>query len=297
MPCYSPLSAWQTDSGEIVFAERGSIRRELTLPCGQCIGCRLERSRQWAIRCYHEAQTHELNSFVTLTYSDEYLPRGGSLVYYDFQRFMKRLRNSHAGVRFFMCGEYGDLNLRPHYHSCLFNCFFTDRVFHKALPSGFNLYTSAELSELWPFGFSSIGDVSFESAAYIARYVCKKVTGAPAEEHYTRVDTSTGEIHRVEPEFCQMSRKPGIGAAWFSRYHKDAFGTDGRDYVVVRGVKMKPPKYYDNLLKSSEGFLSDYIEFLRTQKAQKSAPDNTPERLAVREEVTRARLRFKARSI
>jgi len=108
--CYHPVSAWQTEDGLVVFHERGRIRRPLTLSCGRCIGCRLNRAQMWSIRCVHEAQMHENSIFVTLTYSDEFLP-GPSLVYLDFQLFMKRLRKQQERpVRFFMCGEYGEEN-------------------------------------------------------------------------------------------------------------------------------------------------------------------------------------------
>lgn len=309
MACFSPLTAWQLDCGQVVFAERGSIRRELTLPCGQCIGCRLERSRQWAVRCVHESQLYDYNSFVTLTYDDSHLPPNSSLVYRDFQLFMKRLRKSTASkVRFYMCGEYGDNLGRPHYHALLFNSFFSDRKFARTLPSGSRLYRSSLLESLWPFGFSSVGDVTFESAAYVARYICKKVTGPAADSHYRRLDPDTGELVRITPEFTRMSLKApkgapkgapgGIGAAWFARYRSDAYAHDGsKDYVVIRGIKMKPPRYYDNLLKQASDFTSDYIEFVRAETARRFAPNNTSERLKVRETVTRARLEFKKRSL
>lgn len=300
MACFHPVSAFQTESGDVVFVERGRIRRPLFLPCGQCVGCRLERSRQWAVRCMHEAQLYEQNVFVTLTYNDDNLPTDLSLNYRHFQLFMKRLRKDFAGrnVRFYMCGEYGEDFQRPHFHACLFNCFFTDRKLHSSLASGSKLYTSERLSELWPYGFSSIGDVTFESAAYIARYVMKKITGPPAKEHYERVNWATGEITEVVPEFNRMSLKPGIGAEWFKRYRADVYGVDGaKDYVIVRGNKVKPPRYYDNLLKAAEDFSSDYVEFLRSQKAKKFGDENSPERLRVREQCTKAALKLKVRSL
>src|SRR6187549_2683574 len=91
MPCYHPFTAYQLDDGRIVFAERGKVKRSVVLPCGHCIGCRLERSRQWAVRCMHEAQLHDVSSFVTLTYDDSHLPYHGSLDYTHFQKFIDRL--------------------------------------------------------------------------------------------------------------------------------------------------------------------------------------------------------------
>lgn len=291
MACYHPLTAWKPDEGgSLIFYPRPR-HREIEIPCGQCIGCRLERSRQWAIRCLHESQMHEHSVFVTLTYNDNNLPYPPSLNYRHFQLFLKRLRKTRAGIRFFMCGEYGDELARPHYHALLFNCFFDDRQFLTTRPIG-TLYRSPTLERLWPFGFSSVGDVTFESAAYVARYCVKKVTGPAAEQHYTRFDPYTGEIYKIEPEFCRMSLRRGIAFNWYQRYSTDVFDHDN---VVIRGKTMKPPRYYDNILKATQGFSSDYIQFLRQQRAQSNAHDNTTERLLTRELYAKASLASKKR--
>lgn len=294
MACFSPLLAWQTESGDIVFAERGKIRRELKLPCGQCVGCRLERSRQWAMRCMHEAQLYDHNSFVTLTYDDDHVPEDNSLNYRHFQLFMKRLRKLKRGVRFYMCGEYGENYGRPHFHACLFNCDFEDKTIFRRLSGGSILYRSAELEALWPFGFSSIGQVTFESAAYVARYVMKKVTGRNQEKHYEAVDSETGEIFRRVPEFNHMSLRPGIGRGYYDRFYSDMYP---RDYVVVRGMKMRPPKYYDRLMKDAENFDSDMVEHERYLRGVAFAGECTEERLAVREKVAKARVNLKVRTL
>ena len=149
----------------------------------------------------HEASLHDENSFLTLTYSDENLPPGGSLHLPDFQNFMKRLRKSIAPkrVRFYHCGEYGDILSRPHYHALLFGYDFDDRKFF-AKRNENSVYTSTELSSLWPHGFSVVGSVTFESAAYVARYVMKKVTGERSLDHYGG----------LKPEYTTMSRRPEL---------------------------------------------------------------------------------------
>lgn len=294
MACFSPLTAWQLDGGEVVFVERGKIKRELKLPCGQCIGCKLERSRQWAIRCVHESQMHANNVFVTLTFNDEEVPDDYSLDHRYFQLFCKRLRKVNGPFRYYMCGEYGEQFSRPHFHACLFGCWFDDRRPYRMLDSGSQLYTSETLERLWPHGFSSIGDVTFESAAYVARYIMKKISGQAAEQHYTAVDSETGEIFNRKPEYTRMSLKPGIGATWFEKYKKEVYPLDR---VVVRGIEMKPPRFYDKLLKLDSNFLSDDIEYDRYVKAMKVAADNTPERLKTRETVAKSRLNFKIRSL
>jgi len=99
MACYHPLTAYlsghQTNNAtgkayrRVSFKETDEHDRQISLPCGQCIGCRLERSRQWAMRCIHEAQLHQNNCFITLTYDDEHLPKDLSLDHRDFQLFFR----------------------------------------------------------------------------------------------------------------------------------------------------------------------------------------------------------------
>lgn len=294
MPCYSPVQAWQPiDGGKVAFYERKN-HRPIKLACGQCIGCRLERSRQWAVRCMHEAQMHSENCFVTLTYDDAHVPQRGSLDYGDWQAFMRRVRKEMGKVRFYMCGEYGDSNGRPHFHGCLFGLDFRDKVHFRKLPSGSAIYTSETLSRLWPHGYASVGDVTFESAAYIARYVCKKMTGQEGETHYKRVDAMTGEIYDLVPEFCRCSLKPGLGQTWYDNFHKEVFP---HDRIVLRGKEMKPPQYYKRLLKRRDPFGSDAVDASRVERAAEFVDDCTEARLAVREKVTRARLSFKKRGL
>lgn len=298
MACYRPLSAWQTESGEIVFAERGKILRSLVLPCGQCIGCRLARSRGWAIRCMHEQQCHEWSSFVTLTYNEESVPYPPSLDVRPFQLFMKRLRKRmRVPIRYYMCGEYGESFGRPHYHACLFGVFFEDREVWKDLPSGFKLYRSKVLEELWPLGNSSVGDVTYESARYVANYCTKKVNGPRAHEHYQWIDPYTGEVFERDPEFACMSLKPGIGQKWFERYSKEVFVHDA---VIVDGMKIKPPRYYDTLIQRMVGenyYKYDEIQFQRYKDSLKFEDDYSYDRLRAREVVTRARLAFNKRTL
>lgn len=293
MPCYHPLLAWQCANGDVVFAERRNydIVRELQLPCNQCIGCRLERSRKWAMRCMHEASLYEGNSFVTLTYDDVHLPVRGQLDYPEFQRFMKRLRKKFgADVRFYMCGEYGEKDWRPHYHACLFNTTFEDKLYLCTLPSGAKLYRSATLERLWPYGISSVGDVTFESAAYVARYCVQKVTGHNAKAHYARVHSvSHGAPYHFQlvPEFNQMSRRPGIGKPWLEKYKADVFP---HDYIVINGTKCGVPRYYDKMYAASDPDTFEYLQFERELDGRRRYEDNTPERLLVKETVAEARL-------
>lgn len=273
MTCLNPLTAYRvfnekTGKHEIVFNYKsGRSDEKLKLPCGQCLGCRLEYSRQWAIRCVHESTLHKFNSFITLTYNNDFLPADGSLCKKDFQRFMKRLRQTlwrryKIKIRFFHCGEYGSKNLRPHFHAIIFGYDFGhDRCLWKITPRGDKIYRSALLEELWPYGFSTIGDCTFESCAYVSRYIVKKIKGDKelARKHY-------GD--RV-PEYTTMSRRPGIGQRYFEKWHSDIYP---HDRVWFRGKEMQPPRYYDKLcLADPELFaMFEEVDFKRQQKRMDS---------------------------
>lgn len=271
------------------FQARESSHGTLTVKCGKCIGCRLDKSREWATRCVHEASLHEQNCFVTLTFSDEHLPWDYSVSVRDVQLFMKRLRKGVGRVRFFAVGEYGGESLRPHYHLLLFGYNFADRRLWSKTPSGSFTYISEYLAKLWPFGMHTIGDVTRESAAYCARYSMKKIGGVVAASHYRRVHPITGELVQVRPEFAVMSRRPGIGADWFDNFMSDAFPSD---FVIIDGRKVKPPRYYHKLLaRQNPDAASDVTDDRLDRMAEpKVLREQTDERLAVREEVQAARV-------
>lgn len=247
----------------------------MTVPCGQCIGCRLERSRQWAVRIMHEASMREDNAFVTLTLDDRHLPADGSLSVRTHQLFLKRLRKRiGVPIRFFLCGEYGEKNGRPHYHACIFGYRFPDRV-RWTVRNGHTVWRSEELESVWPYGQSEIGSLTFESAAYVARYCTKKVTGRGALDHYA------GRV----PEYAAMSRRPGIGAGWIERFYSDVYPSDE---VIVREKSCKPPRYYDQYMEGREPETATRVRRLRSEARRLS--EETPERLAVREVCAQARL-------
>lgn len=296
MACFRPLAAYRRHDGSVQVLKSVAKLGDwsgLRLPCGQCTGCRLEYSRQWAVRIMNENQLSSWSSFVTLTYRDGECPL--SLEYGHFQDFMKRLRAHLAPnrCRFFMCGEYGEKYKRPHFHCVLFGVDFPDRVH-----MGGDLYRSPTLERLWPFGYSSIGEVTFESAAYVARYVCKKVSGKGQEvigddglRPYETV-LESGEIFERRPEFARMSLKPGIGAGWLEKFESDVFP---HDYVVSRGVKCPLPRYYTKIL--SEKYPDKVAELKLLRQDKINAADCTPQRLIVREAVAEARLKLKSRCV
>lgn len=292
MPCFKPITAYQKrDSTDrrLYFKQPPSVNFDrLEVGCGQCIGCRLEYGRQWAVRIMHEAQMHRCNSFITLTYDDEHLPYDGSLVKPHFQKFMKRLRKKlyPLKLRYFMCGEYGEKLGRPHYHACVFNLDLPDRQLWKTV-NGVRLYTSQTLDAIWGKGFTTIGSVTFESAAYVARYTLKKKTGKEAEDHYFKQHPIVDMQFEVEPEYADMSRRPGIGTTWLDKFETDVFPSDE---VIVRGFSQKPPRFYDEIYRRDNEKELEELKKKRTRRAQERWFDNTNRRLKAREICTEARI-------
>lgn len=250
----------------------------------------MRRASDWSLRVMHEASQWDQNCFVTLTYGRDALPPESSLCHEDFQRFMKRLRK-HFGsrtVRYYMCGEYGPLNLRPHYHACLFNVdFMEDQEPAGRSASGQVFYTSPLLEKLWTHGIVSVQPLTPETASYCARYIMKKVLGRGSEEAYQSIDED-GVVHERRPEYAAMSLKPGIGYKWFQQYGRDVFPHDMA--VDSNGKERQTPKYYDKLLKRSKSVVQDDIEFARYQRGKDGAADQTDERRVVREKVHLARV-------
>ena len=239
MVCTRPIDGYRAPGGQIVFSRKaGWSDLKVTVPCGQCMSCRLEKSRQWAMRIMHEASLYENNVFLTLTYAE--MPKDESLVLEDWQKFMKRLKKAYRGrkIRFYMCGEYGETTHRPHYHAILFNFDFSDKVFLKRSETDHEIYISRKLDAIWSHGDCYIGSVTFESAAYCGRYVMKKLTGNRKSEYGCR-----------RPEFSTMSLKPGIGTPWLEKWKTDVYPVD---YCVFKGKKVKVPKAYDQLMINRE---------------------------------------------
>lgn len=235
--------------------------KSISVPCGYCIGCVLESARQWAVRILHEAKTHEDNSFITLTFDEANLPPDGSLSVKTAQKFLKRLRKRIAEVacecsttkcgrvscpsrkiRFFLAGEYGEKLGRPHYHAIVFGWSFPDKVYFKGTGE-LSLFTSPLLSQSWGFGFASVGQVSFDSALYVANYATKKIR--------TNREEDARRLNGRAPEFRIMSRggrakgEGGIGHAWITKWAGDVYPSDE---VIVRGVSTRPPRYYDQVV-------------------------------------------------
>lgn len=261
MSCYYPLKAFVLGKREdnnkniikVVSADFDGSEysnagfKQIGIPCGKCIGCRLDYSRTWANRMIAEASYYDSNYFLTLTYDDDHLPpkRDGSiinsLVKKDVQLFLKRLRKklSDQKIRFFCAGEYGSLNMRPHYHLILFNCKLDDLKFLRENELHQPYFVSDTISRLWNFGFHIIANVNWDTCAYVARYVMKKQKG---------FGSSVYEKYNFEPEFSTMSRKPGIGFNFYDDHKEELYAYGSLNISTRDGSKLiKPCKYYDSL--------------------------------------------------
>lgn len=298
MPCYSPIYAVQVNEGDKIKFIKSSVMsidelnaykkqcedygsRFLTVPCGKCIGCRLEQSKQWAIRCALEARSYSDNYFLTLTYEDppinisvncdsltgEFVSEdvtGYTLRKKDLQDFMKRLRiwysrhKQHANIRFFGCGEYGSTTNRPHYHLCLFNLPIDDLIFYGNSKAGFDLFVSPTIQDIWKHGLVFISRFSYKTAAYVSRYVMKKASDDPSVY---------SDLFDLEPEFRLMSRRPGLGYDYFVS-HSDRIYEFDEVNIQNEGSKpliSAPPRYFDYLAEK------EFPELLSEIKAQRSA--------------------------
>lgn len=261
-------------SQPFMYVNGNLYTEKIELPCGQCMACRLKYSRDWATRCMLEAQQWQHNYFVTLTYDDSHVPFNTfsyvdyytgevvddvalTLVPSDLQDFMKRLRINFArkchfpsepfnpGVRFYACGEYGGETQRPHYHLCLFNCPIPDLEVKAHNFRGETYYHSDFIQKAWsisgiPIGFVCITDLTYETCAYVARYMTKKHKGK-SKDYY--------ELHHIAPEFSRMSLKPGIARDYFDKNKQKIYEYD---QIIITGSdgkakRVRPPRYYDLL--------------------------------------------------
>lgn len=297
MPCYTPLKGYKDpNTGGLTFNKTGTVQT-LEVACSQCLGCRIDHRTMWAIRIVHESYLHlddHGNSWLTLTYRDpsdatdeqykngHFIPADYSLRPSDVSKFIRALRkrNPDHKIRYFYCGEYGDENHRPHYHVCLFNHQFKDQQLFKD-DEGVHTYTSPTLEKLWPYGFSTVAELNFETASYTAGYCFKKITGKRAWEHYLRCDEH-GEAYWLLPEYIRMStgrNKPcGLGADYYAKFKDDIFPADSTP-VPGHGTVQLVPRYYQNILESTDPDTLKLVKQIRQTFITEHAADFTPERL------------------
>lgn len=279
------------DKGEIIRAtspDRGSDHHiyipgsaAIEIPCGQCIGCRLDHSNEWATRCLLEMQKYDQNCFITFTYDEEHVPERWycdletkkervslTLDKRDLQLFWKRLREDGNNCRYYACGEYGDKYARPHMHAIIFGYRPDDLIpasqyndkFVDASELGYNYFVSPYLNSVWKKGAVLVADASWESAAYTARYVMKKLKGM-ARSFYDR--------NCIEPEFVTMSRKPGIGSDWFDD-NKKCYATFLKQYIKTEkgSREMCKIRYFDEKIEDKYPFDFEKMKMTRKEFAK-----------------------------
>ena len=269
MPCYNPLVAWRYE-GKMVFnpPPNHMINKPFNLPCSKCIGCRFNYARSWALRCQLEALSHKQNCFITLTFNNEELHKRQnpwSVDVKDFQLFMKKLRKDlKKPIRFFHCGEYGEKTYRPHYHALIFGHDFRIPSPHNKVKKygsdKYPLYESSYLTSRWGRGHTTVGELNFDTASYTARYVTKKIKGDATNIH---INPETGEVSEINDVYCTMSRANGIGYDAYQKYKHNWYPND---FIVNgNGIKMKPPRYFDQLY---ENEFPDKFEKIKTKRKE-----------------------------
>ena len=277
MPCYHPLKAFKVrpetrdQSAKYVIASHKlehvnykgqSYYESIDIPCGKCIGCRLEYSKQWANRIMLESKTSNNIWGINLTYNNDNIPikhpidletgevitsiECPTLKEKDVQDFLKRLRMNMfrkygtKSIRYAYAGEYGEQRQRPHYHLIVFNCPIKDLKEVRKSKKNFPMYESEEISKTWGKGLVTINEVSWDYSAYVARYIMKKQKGQGSKEYYDSIGR--------EKEYFRTSRRPGLGKEYYNLNKDKIYDTDEiflgkRDKVL----KLKPAKYYDKL--------------------------------------------------
>jgi len=284
------MRAYKASTGRLVFlkATQKEYHQEpytgLAIPCGYCELCREEQARQTAVRITHEATCHASNSFITLTYTNDHLPKYNSLDYRHLVTFWKRLRKRYGKLRYYAVGEYGDKTYRPHYHACLFGHDFTEgAIFTQREP--YPLWVNVELNKIWGLGDVRVGALNFETARYTASYVLKKLR---QKQRYRRVDPETGELIDVEQPRAFMSRN--LGWEWWLTW-----GDRVRDHdnVIINGTEQKPPKAYDRWL-----LFWDEESAIKNKEARaKNIEPSTKEETHARARNARTRAERKSKSI
>lgn len=262
MSCFHPLRAWKVGDS-ITFRrpkKQGANCEELQLPCSKCIGCLLDKASDYAVRCWCEAKNWENNCFITLTYNNKNLPENGMLCKKDVQDFMKRLRYFHEGIeewtnpqtgkrekpiRYLLCGEYGPNGThRPHYHILIFNWRPEKLKFWKYNFRGEKLYKCDELYKkdpkkpgIWGKGFVTVGDLTYESACYVARYCSKKL--------FKGIKHETLKKAEIQPEFILLSRNGGIGLKYWQEHKNQILNTG----IMIKQKNKRIPKYFERKFK------------------------------------------------
>lgn len=218
-----------------IDSETGEYLEPFPVGCGKCLECINNHKMQWSIRLYQESTLYDRKCFITLTYTQA--PASG-VCKLHVQKFIKSLRNRHKDlkIRYFFCGEYGSQGKRPHYHACIFGYDFPDKKEFRRDKKGFIMYRSAELEDLWKYGYSSILPINITTLGYTTKDMQKLLPLQDARE----------------PPFTLMSTHPAIGYAAF-----DKRLSDGKIYVPG-GYSCTIPRTYIRKMIAEGDIVSDY---------------------------------------
>lgn len=222
MQCFNPIS---------ITVKKDGKSMDIMVPCNKCLGCRIARRREWSVRILHELyENNHKGVFITLTYNNESLPDNLTLRKVDMQLFWKRLRKYYEPrkIRYYMCGEYGEIEDRPHYHAIVFGLDIEDmEPYHLSNKK----IISKVLEKTWLYGYNQVGTVTSASAQYVAGYIEKKLYGDIAEEEYKNKG-------RIAP-YSAMSQ--GIGRSWIDK-NKDQICENLE--LTIKGMRVGIPRYY-----------------------------------------------------
>lgn len=288
MPCTRPVHGYRGLDGKLKQGGPTSHLDTLTVACGKCMGCRIDRTQDWTKRLLAELRMHDEACFVTLTYDEAHLPIDLSLDVRDWQLFADRFRKRFGRFRYYQCGEYGEETDRPHHHAIIFgHDFYSDRQLYRVTPYG-KLFTCEKLSRTWGKGHVVLGDVTPETCRYVAGYVQKKLYGDRAYDEYATAwapDHRTGELLPQmwkRPPFATMSLKPGIGQSYIDKYGDEVYAFD---QFVETGKPLRPPKFFDKWLAEKDPERLEHFQHERAERGKRYHEHNTPERLAARDRV------------
>ena len=279
---HKPLNEWcaKSQRPNHVYTDV-YIKEFIEIPCMKCQSCRLDYSKEWMQRCMLEQKMWDHNEMLTLTYDEEHVPKNigcdtstgevlevNTLRKKDVEKFLKDLRRywkhhyNEDNIRFYMCGEYGELKGRPHYHLLMFNFNVRDKEYYKKSQSGFDMYHSKIIEKIWGRGHIELNEISADTCAYVARYVLKKQKGTGAKDYYA--------LKGIEPEYTNGSRRPGIGETYF-RENKDKIYEYDKILLASKGgvQEIKPCKYYDRLFDAEEHDLMENIKERRKELAER----------------------------
>lgn len=222
------------------LADKYGADHIIMAPCGKCPSCIKNYRRQWSLRCEAEAKCHDTSCFVTLTYDPDHNP--GVLVKDHLKEFIKKLRNRGIKVRYFGCGEYAS---QPHYHIILFGYMPDDLSLICKSKTGFFLYKSKFIENLWKKGLCTVQEFDSAVAGYVAGYVDKKIDD--------------------KDSFLIMSNRPGIGHDYYIKNVMKLYEHD--NFISKNGFIAPLPRYADKVADQFFYDLSDVKE-ARSEKSQ-----------------------------